>query len=155
MPGIGTERSMRMNRSERAAPPERQGGRLRQRCCAGLLAFALGAVPSLLRAQALAVPQPSPGLMPNPAAGKTLYGKHCARCHGQNLMGTVEGPPFLHKIYEPAHHGDAAFQRAVKFGVRAHHWGFGDMPPVAGLTPDDVAQITAHIRARQRRAGIR
>ncbi|MCP5229282.1 MAG: cytochrome c [Candidatus Accumulibacter sp.] len=92
--------------------------------------------------------------MPNPAAGKALFEKSCASCHGANLQGSDKGPPMLNKIYEPSHHGDAAFQLAVKSGSRAHHWQFGDMPPVPGLTPDDVAQITAYVRLEQRKAGI-
>mgnify|MGYP002132013040 CR=1 FL=1 len=100
-------------------------------------------------------PQHSPGLMPNPNAGKPLYEAHCASCHGGGLNGTDSAPPLLHKIYEPSHHSDAAFQMAVAQGVRAHHWQFGDMPPVEGLTPDDVAHITAYIRMHQRRVGIR
>ncbi len=101
------------------------------------------------------MPVPSPGLMPNPAEGKPLYEKHCAGCHGPDLRGSDKGPPFLHRVYEPSHHSDLAFQLAVKNGVRAHHWKFGDMPPVEGLTPDDVAHITAYVRSQQRKAGIR
>lgn len=100
-------------------------------------------------------PKPSPGLMPNPNLGKPLYEARCASCHGATLNGSDAGPPMLHKVYAPAHHSDAAFQMAVAQGVRAHHWQFGDMPAVAGLTPDDVAHVTAYIRLRQRRAGIR
>ncbi|MBI3149535.1 MAG: cytochrome c [Betaproteobacteria bacterium] len=117
-----------------------------------LLAAACFALPAV--AQGLQIPKPSPGLMPNPAAGKSLYGKHCASCHGMDLKGTDKGPPFLHRIYEPSHHGNAAFQLAVKNGVRAHHWKFGDMPPVPGLTPDEAAHVTAFVRVEQRRAGI-
>ena len=106
-----------------------------------------------------AIPQPSAGLMPNPAAGKTLYARHCAACHGADLLGNdkgdKKGPPLLHRIYEPSHHGDAAFQLAAKNGVRAHHWAYGDMAPVPQVTPDDVAHITAYVRAEQRRVGIR
>ena len=105
-------------------------------------------------AQSLQIPKPSPGLMPNPAAGKPLFEKNCASCHGQDLKGTDKGPPFLHKVYEPSHHADAAFQLAVRNGVRAHHWRFGDMQPVPGLSPDAVAHITAHVRTQQRRVGI-
>lgn len=111
------------------------------------------------QAQNWQVPQPSPGLMPNPAAGKARFDKHCAACHGLDLKGVgqgeKQGPPLLHKIYEPAHHGDAAFQLAVKNGVRAHHWQFGDMAALPEATPDDVAHITAYVRAEQRKAGIR
>ena len=106
-------------------------------------------------AQQPTLPQPSPGLMPNPALGKRLFEQHCASCHGSDLKGTHQGPPFLHPVYEPSHHGDASFQAAAKFGVRAHHWKFGDMPAVAGLSADDVAHITAHVRQQQRAAGIR
>lgn len=109
-------------------------------------------------AQNWQVPQPSPGLMPNIANGKKLFDKHCAACHGSDLKGNdkgdKKGPPLLHKIYEPSHHGDAAFQLAAKNGVRAHHWPFGDMAPVPQVTPDDVAHITAYVRAEQRKVGI-
>lgn len=116
-------------------------------------------VPLLVAGQTLAqgmqIPKPSPGLMPNPAAGRGLYERTCAQCHGVDLRGSKEGPPLLHRIYEPSHHADVAFQIAVKYGSRRHHWNFGDMKPVAGLTPDDVAHITAYVRAEQRKAGIR
>jgi mono/diheme cytochrome c family protein len=93
--------------------------------------------------------------MPNPAVGKALFAKHCAACHGGDLKGSDKGPPMLHPIYEPSHHGDASFQAAVRYGVRAHHWKFGDMPPVQGVSPDEVAHITAYVRQQQRRVGIR
>lgn len=104
------------------------------------------------------VPQPTPGLMANPAQGKRLYGQYCAACHGADLRGVDQGekkgPPLLHRIYEPSHHGDAAFQLAARNGVRAHHWPYGDMAPVPQVSPDDVAHITAYVRAEQRKAGI-
>ncbi|MFV0663329.1 c-type cytochrome [Denitromonas sp.] len=106
-------------------------------------------------AQGMQVPKPSSGLMPNPTMGKPLFEKNCASCHGVALDGSDKGPPLVHRIYEPSHHGDIAFQLAVKNGTRAHHWQFGDMPPVPGVTPDDVAHITAYVRMHQRRAGIR
>ncbi|WP_159683024.1 c-type cytochrome [Cognatazoarcus halotolerans] len=112
--------------------------------------FASGAM-----AQGMQVPKPSAGLMPNPVVGQALFAKNCASCHGADLAGSDEGPPLLHRIYEPSHHSDMAFQMAVRNGSRAHHWNFGDMKPVAGLTPDDVAHITAYVRMQQRKAGIR
>jgi mono/diheme cytochrome c family protein len=105
-------------------------------------------------AQPAPLPQPSQGLMPNPALGKRIYEKHCASCHGQDLNGSDKGPPFLHPVYVPSHHGDTSFQAAVRHGSRAHHWKFGDMPPVKGLSADDVAHITAYVRQQQRRVGI-
>lgn len=115
-----------------------------------LMVFSVGA-----SAQAWDVPKPSQGLMPNPSAGKPLFEKNCASCHGVDLSGTDKGPTFLNRVYEPSHHGDVAFQLAAKNGARAHHWKFGDMPPVPGVTPDDVAHITAYVRMHQRKAGIR
>ena len=86
--------------------------------------------------------------------GETKFTANCARCHGERAAGTNQGPPLVHKIYEPSHHGDAAFQMAAARGVRAHHWSFGDMPQIEGVTPDDVKQITAYVRWLQRQAGI-
>lgn len=106
-------------------------------------------------AQTMQIPKPSAGLMPNPALGKTLYATHCASCHGADLQGSTKGPSMLHKVYEPSHHSDIAFQLAAKNGVRAHHWQFGDMLPVPAVTPDDVAHVTAFIRVEQRKVGIR
>ena len=124
-----------------------------------LIAALVTLASSPLHAQGWQVPQPSPGLMPNVAAGKKLFAQYCAACHGADLMGVdkgeKKGPPLLHKIYEPSHHGDAAFQLAAKNGVRAHHWPYGDMAPVPQVTPDDVAHITAYVRGEQRKVGIR
>jgi mono/diheme cytochrome c family protein len=119
-----------------------------------LLALVLGATLGVAQAQPLAVPVPTAGLMPNPGQGRDLFIKNCASCHGESLRGSDKGPPFLHPIYEPSHHGDAAFQMAAKYGSRAHHWKFGDMPPVKGVTPDQVAHITAYVRSQQRMVGI-
>ena len=106
------------------------------------------------QAQTAGVPTPNSGLMPNPAKGKGLFAQKCASCHGVDLKGTGTGPAFLHRVYEPSHHGDAAFQNAAANGARAHHWKFGNMPAVKGLTPDDVAHVTAYIRMEQRKVGI-
>lgn len=108
-----------------------------------------------LTAQAAGFPQPSPGLMPDAAEGKALYEKNCASCHGADLNGSDKGPPLLHRVYVPSHHSDLAFQLAVKNGSQQHHWKFGDMKPVPGVTPDDVAHITAYVRGEQRKVGIR
>lgn len=87
-------------------------------------------------------------------SGEAKFKANCAMCHGERGVGTSQGPPFVHKIYEPNHHGDAAFQRAAAMGVRAHHWQFGDMPKISTVTPSDVDQIIKYIRWLQRQAGI-
>lgn len=88
------------------------------------------------------------------AAAEALFDANCARCHGQRAAGSDAGPPLVHIYYEPAHHADIAFQRAVELGVRAHHWNYGSMPPVPGLSPQQIAAITAYLRWLQRQAGI-
>lgn len=118
-----------------------------------LLALGMGTALQA-HAQTMQIPKPSQNLMPNPALGKKLFAANCASCHGADLKGSDKGPPLLHKIYEPSHHGDASFQMAAKHGVRAHHWQFGDMKPVPAVTPDDVAHITAYVRMEQRKVGI-
>jgi mono/diheme cytochrome c family protein len=102
-------------------------------------------------------PQKAVGGGPVPAefqVGETKFNSSCAACHGKEAAGTDHGPPLVHKIYEPNHHGDPAFQRAVANGVRAHHWEFGNMPKIEGVTPEDVDQIVKYVRWLQRQAGI-
>jgi len=82
--------------------------------------------------------------------GQILFEKNCAACHGKNAVGTKSGPPFLHKIYEPNHHADGAFYLAVKTGVRAHHWPFGNMSPVKGVGDADIKLIVDYVRALQK-----
>ena len=87
--------------------------------------------------------------------GKTAYEAVCATCHGSNATGKMGfGPPLIHPIYEPNHHGDMAFQMAAQNGVQAHHWPFGNMPPQAGVTSGDVNAIVAYVREIQRANGI-
>jgi cytochrome c5 len=86
--------------------------------------------------------------------GESKFNAFCSRCHGAQATGTAQGPPLVHKIYEPNHHADFAFQRAAAQGVKAHHWKFGDMPKIDGVTADDVTQIIGYIRWLQRQAGI-
>ena len=88
--------------------------------------------------------------------GQQVFNQNCATCHGVNAAGNDgSGPPLVHIIYEPNHHGDAAFYMAARHGVRAHHWKFGDMAPVPGVTEADVTAIIAYVRELQRANGIR
>ena len=87
--------------------------------------------------------------------GKIAFSAKCQSCHGENALGNAElAPPLIHKIYEPNHHSDEAFHVAVLLGVRQHHWRFGNMPPVEGLTKGDVKNIIAYVRALQAANGI-
>ena len=86
--------------------------------------------------------------------GEVKFNNFCSRCHGLQGKGTDNGPPLVHKIYEPNHHADMAFQRAAAQGVRAHHWKFGNMPKIEGVVQEDVTQIIGYVRWLQRQAGI-
>ena len=89
-----------------------------------------------------------------PLGGEELFGSKCAKCHGLKGVGTGAGPPLVHKIYEPNHHSDFSFRRAMSMGVRAHHWRFGNMEKVTGLTPEQAELIIKYIRSIQKDAGI-
>lgn len=94
-------------------------------------------------------------LSQNAQIGQLGFEAKCAACHGVNAAGQDGvAPPLVHIIYEPSHHGDEAFQRAAAMGVRGHHWPFGDMPSVEGVTRGDVTMIIAYVRELQRANGI-
>jgi mono/diheme cytochrome c family protein len=94
-------------------------------------------------------------LSENAIVGEIAFNQYCAACHGINVVGQVGvAPPLVHKIYEPSHHGDASFVSAAKVGVPQHHWPFGSMPPVDGITDDEIVTIIHYIRELQRANGI-
>ena len=94
-------------------------------------------------------------LSQNAQIGKLAFEAKCTSCHGTNAAGRDGvAPPLVHIIYESNHHGDESFQRAVAMGVQAHHWSFGNMPAVEGLTRGDVKMIIRYIRELQRENGI-
>ncbi|MBI3024346.1 MAG: cytochrome c [Candidatus Tectomicrobia bacterium] len=86
--------------------------------------------------------------------GEALFERNCMACHGPEGGGSRQGPPLVHRIYAPGHHADEAFLLAVRRGVRAHHWRFGDMPPVPAVSPDEVKLVIAYVRGLQKKAGI-
>ena len=86
--------------------------------------------------------------------GEELFSANCSVCHGVDAFGTNQGPPLVDKTYHPGHHPDFSIRNAINNGVKQHHWFFGDMPPVAGVSPDDVEKIICHIRETQRANGL-
>lgn len=87
-------------------------------------------------------------------AGATLYQRNCASCHGADLRGTALGPLQLSIVYEPSHHSDESYRRAIRQGVAAHHWGFGPMPAISGLDDAEIDAIIGHVREVQAREGF-
>jgi mono/diheme cytochrome c family protein len=96
----------------------------------------------------------SAGEGPNVDRGAQVYGEACASCHGADLRGTDKGPSHLSVVYEPNHHSDDSFRSAIANGAPQHHWSFGDMEPVEGLSKGDVDDVIAFIRAAQQRHGF-
>lgn len=80
--------------------------------------------------------------------GEKLYQQYCARCHGRTIGGSTNGPPLIE--YGNAHHSDGTFYRAVSNGVKQHHWKYGDMPPMKGISSNEVGSIITFVREVQR-----
>ncbi|VAW16741.1 Cytochrome c family protein [hydrothermal vent metagenome] len=95
-----------------------------------------------------------PALSATAVEGEKLFNENCAACHGKNAAGTTQGPSFIDPIYRPNHHGDEAFGRAARDGVRAHHWRFGNMPPRPEVSEQQIAKIVRYIRELQQANGI-
>ena len=97
-----------------------------------------------------------PELSPVAQQGKVNFDSSCAACHGLNAAGTAKGPPLIHSLYRPGHHPDQAFASAVVNGVTAHHWRFGNMPPVPGdVSNAEMRWIIRYIREMQVANGVR
>lgn len=89
-----------------------------------------------------------------PRTGAEVYAASCASCHGEDLRGTDEGPSQLSIVYEPDHHPDMAYRSAIVNGAAQHHWGFGPMPPIEGLSDTEIDAVIAFIRSEQERLGF-
>ena len=120
------------------------------------IAFTLVAMALLPAAPAAAetIAVKLPELTPEAQAGAQTFIKNCSQCHGMIDGGTDKGPPLIHRIYEPNHHGDFAFFRAVQQGTPAHHWPYGDMAPLPNVSEAEVTAIVKFIREVQRANGI-
>jgi len=86
--------------------------------------------------------------------GKVAFDKNCAQCHGLDVMGTDMGPPLVHEIYNPGHHGDNAFFSAITKGSLQHHWQFGNMPPRPEVKDSEIGGIIQYVRELQVAHGI-
>ncbi|GGK54813.1 c-type cytochrome [Salinarimonas ramus] len=142
--------------TRKAAPRDQSGGRGGALLLGVIVALGAAAlfwfrpVPS-----ATVVDVAVPALSAQAERGAAAFAANCTACHGANAAGSESGPPLVHRIYEPSHHADGSFHIAVRQGVRAHHWGFGDMPPQPHVTNAEVADIVAYVRELQHANGIR
>lgn len=80
--------------------------------------------------------------------GREAYNNFCLKCHGSNAVGTKIGPSLIH--YEEPHHGNQSFVRAIRSGVSAHHWNFGDMPAVSRITDTEIGAVIRYVRLLQK-----
>lgn len=87
-------------------------------------------------------------------AGQESFEKNCAMCHGKTAGGSDQGPPLIHRIYEPGHHADQSFVFAIRRGARQHHWGFGNMPPRPEVTEGEIPKIIRFVRELQAANGV-
>ncbi len=78
--------------------------------------------------------------------GQLVFNTNCASCHGINAAGGTAGPPLIHNIYNPGHHSNEAFIRAVRNGVRQYHWQFGNMPAQKHVAFGDMVLLLKFIR---------
>lgn len=121
----------------------------------GVVAFLIAGLATTLLAQQTIFNDPvEPAMSEKLNLGKMNYEAYCASCHGKTARGTDKGPTFISKIYHPGHHGDGAFYIAPKKGARAHHFKFGDMPPVEGVNDTQLGTIIEYVRAVQQANGL-
>lgn len=106
------------------------------------------------RSSAQTVDVKIPTLSAQAVAGRTAFDANCAQCHGKSGSGTDKGPPLVHDIYNPGHHADEAFRRAVRQGVVQHHWPYGNMAALPNVTDSQVAEIVRYVRELQAANGI-
>ena len=106
------------------------------------------------RAKGVTVAVRVPELSTMAMKGQVAFDANCAQCHGKNASGTDKGPPLIHNIYNPGHHGDRAFLIAAKRGVRRHHWPYGNMPPQPQVSNTQLTAIVKYVRELQVANGI-
>jgi mono/diheme cytochrome c family protein len=95
-----------------------------------------------------------PELSPAGQAGRAAFQRSCASCHGDVAQGTATGSAPHPRDLSAGHHAGVAFELAVRRGVRADHWRFGDMPLQPTITPDAIPMITRYVRELQQANGI-
>ena len=107
-----------------------------------LLAFAIVAcLTGLILAQERPEAQVDP-LLGNPqaiAAGQSLYGRHCAVCHGPAAQGD-RGPSLVSGNF-PHGGADGEILLSIRGGIRGT-----EMPPFVQLSTDQIWQVIAYLR---------
>ena len=95
-----------------------------------------------------------PPLSGDALAGQKVFERHCQSCHGVNMGGSDKGPTLIHRVYHPGHHNDASFNIAIRRGSRQHHWRFGNMKPIDGISDGEITQVITYVRVMQKANGL-
>ncbi|MEP4195118.1 MAG: cytochrome c [Aliishimia sp.] len=111
-----------------------------------------GYTPNVIRGAALAKVRPPTNF---DVADQHMYSRACAACHGHLGEGKdAIAPPLVHMIYGPERLSNMQIEHAIRHGVGAHHWPFGNMPAIEGVNDAQVAGIVRFVRTLQRANGI-
>lgn len=81
----------------------------------------------------------------DPAAGKPIFERHCAPCHG--MSGSGGRGPRLNRSYLPHAPDDTELRSVITNGIPP------GMPDASYLSDDEIANVAAHIRALAKQPG--
>lgn len=105
-----------------------------------LLAVVLAACSSTPASQSSATGAPS---------GSELYGRYCARCHGDTGGGATFGTSLLDSRYDLPGYSNAEMAAAIRDGASSPGSAFGPMPGFPALGGDEVDAIVEQVRRLQ------
>lgn len=82
-------------------------------------------------------------------SGSDLYGRYCARCHGDTGGGSTLGSSLLESSYELPGYSDAQMAAVIRDGASSPGSAFGPMPGFPALDGDQVDAIVKEVRRLQ------
>lgn len=81
----------------------------------------------------------------DPAAGRPIFERHCAPCHG--ISGSGGRGPRLNRTYLPHAPDDIELRSVISNGIPP------GMPDASYLSEEEIANVAAHIRSLAKRPG--
>src|SRR5579863_2507852 len=81
----------------------------------------------------------------DPAAGKPIFERHCAPCHG--MSGSGGRGPRLNRSYLPHAPDDTELRSVITNGIPP------GMPDASYLSDEEIANLAAHIRSLAKQPG--
>lgn len=95
-----------------------------------------------------------PGFSVEAETGRVIFSRACGSCHGTYGEGSEHGPPLVHPLYASDRLSREGFTHAIRNGVEAYRWPFGNMAPVADVDTAKIANLYRFVREMQRANGI-